>query len=154
MATQSYATLLRTAVAAIGDASSAMQALCGRSSGTVVVGHTIAAADLPVSAMVVQGDQRIGGLGDRRRATVTLGAFADDVFVDGETDSYGQDTAESIIALWRDLLTPSALEAHGLVCVILSANDDIGDAFDEREVPTQLGRAQLSCSIAATVPSV
>lgn len=151
VATQSYATLLRNAIAAIGDASGSMQSACGRSSGTVLLGHSISDANLPGTALVVQGDQRIGGLGDRRRATVSLMAFADD---NPSSGTYGQTIAESIIALWRDLLSPSALQAHGLVYVLVSASDDIGDAFDERDIPTQLGRAQLSCSIAATVPSV
>lgn len=140
---RSFVTALRHAIAAIGDESSAMRARCGRSDRLVVVAHAIGEAQLPVTALAVLGDQRIGGCGDRRRATVALAAFAD-----GDD---GQDIAEAITALWRDLVTPAALERHDLDGVIVRPAEDVEDAFDLREVPTQLGRAQLTLSIAATV---
>lgn len=146
MTTRSFATALRYGIARIGGDSAEMRALCERPDALVVVAHAIAEAQLPVTAIAVLGDVRIGGIGDRRRATVALAAFAD-----GDT---GQDTAEAMTALWRDLLTPRALQAHGLDCVIVRGQDDVEDAFDLREAPTQLGRSQLTLSVAATVLDV
>lgn len=143
MTPRAFVTALRHAIAAIGSDDADMRTICGRPDALVVVPHAIAQAQLPVSTVAVFGDQRIGGIGDRRRAVVTIAAFAD--------GDQGQDVAESITALWRTLLTPTALEEHTLACVQVRAAEDVEDAFDLREVPTQLGRAQLTLSIAATV---
>lgn len=143
MTPRAYVTALRHAIAQIGAESDDLHTLCGRDDALVVVPHSIAQAQLPVSTVAVIGDQRIGGCGDRRRATVSIAAFAD--------GDHGQDVAEAITALWRSLLTPNALEQHQLDGVLVRPADDVEDAFDLREVPTQLGRAQLTLSIAATV---
>jgi hypothetical protein len=140
-----YATLLRHAIHAILSEDGDVQALCDRPDFLVVSPGALTEAQLPVYVVDVTGDARIGGIGDRRRARVLLAAFAE-----GGT---GPDDAEALIQLARERVTVDALQRRGLEYVVLTApSEEDGDAFDLRDVPVQLGRAQLVLDIAATVP--
>lgn len=142
----SYASCLRHAIHELATASSALQSLFGRVDRLAVLSHAISLAELPIIAFQVVGDERVGGIGDRRRATVILASLAE--------GNDGPDVAEAAIAVLRELLTPTRLEAFGLGGVVLVPSEDDGDGFDVRDVPAQVGRAQLALSITATVEAL
>jgi hypothetical protein len=141
----SYATVLRRAIDDTLSDRADVQTACGRTDNLVVLASGISDRQLPVYVMDVVGDQRIGGLGDRRRARVLLAAIAQ--------GNDARDVAEAMTALARQVITPNAREACGLQYVQVNPpSEEDGDPFDLSALPEQWGRSQLVLEVAATVP--
>lgn len=153
----SLTTILRRAVADLVSASTEMQALCGRADNLVIAASSIAPAQLPVVAMLVEQDERAGGMGDRRRAVVRLVACA----VDRDTNTLAHDIAESMTEVCRDVIGSegrrSALESYELdgeallevVHVDFSRRDL--DPIEFTEVPAQFASKEIVFTVTATV---
>jgi hypothetical protein len=148
----SFTRLLRTGIKTIANAdgpvgtAGTLMNLCNRSTLIMVDWRTIATATPPVLAIMVAVNPRIGGDGNKRRATVLVGAFAE--------GTGAQAKVENLVQRVKEILTPARFQAltPSMDCVVLDATDrDPGDDFATDE-PTHRASSHLDLVIVGNAP--
>ena len=154
----SLTTILRRSVADLLSASTELRTLCGRSDNLVIGLHSIADWKLPVMVMVIEQDERVGGMGDRRRAIVRLVACA----VDRDLNNLAHDLAESMTEVARDVLEsggrPSALEGYEIegeplleMVFVDFGRRDLDPLEITGDIPAQFASKEIVFTVTATV---
>jgi hypothetical protein len=136
-------TTLRNALYTIINGDSAMQALCGRATGIVVLWRSGLALAAPTVAMLLPSNARIGGDGNRRNVLVLFGCYA-----------YGngaQDKVEAMTRRIRELLTTTALAGHSIDAHVFVA-DERGVDPETVDTSAQEARHDLDVVIELQAP--
>ena len=128
---------LDEAVVTIVNADATMRTLCGRSTGLIAPWQDIGDATLPIIVYQLVVADQVGGLGDARVATMTLGAFSE--------GNNAKANANALMERLEQLLTYTALATQGLDAAVRRwTRRGIADnLFDTRNVR----RADGDCEI-------
>ena len=127
------ATLLRNGLVSVLTADATVQSLCGRSSGCVVAWQSIAAAQLPVLAILVTFAEELDGVDDPWGASVLVSGIAD--------GARGVETAEALTQRARELIATIAVSTAGMQASPESVT--VRPIDDENLVPPGRGRVDL-----------
>ncbi len=126
-------TLLRNGLVAALAADATIQSLCGRATGCVVAWQSIAAAQLPVLALLVTFAEELDGVDEPWGASVLVSAVAD--------GARGVEIAESLTQRARELIATIAVSTAGMQASPEEVT--VRPIDDEDLVPPGRGRVDL-----------